>query len=319
MPRIIWVPQFPTSMRYQEFWFSEIPKQLSKEFEVITLGETYDFPKTTSVNNEVDWTPIQKSLNFELYQIYQYQSLKLLPDDILFVADLSFQSTFCSQLYFKRPKKCYAYCHGTCKNKFDLFENDRSSKWMVETGHSKLFDIVFVGSQYHKNKLGWNNIEVIGLPRNPKVINMNLYSNKIRKRLYFIISVARPCIQKITKKDENKIIEKMQIKINRKMCSEWDEYSEFLSTSRVLLISSKEDTFNYTILDALQCGCIPVAPNRLCFPEILPNFLLYNNPDEAVEIISNILNNEVQIDDVKLKNEYLVSNFYKNLIKIFKG
>jgi len=42
MRRIIFVPQYPTPMRYQEWWISEFPKKFREAgFEVKVLGEKY--------------------------------------------------------------------------------------------------------------------------------------------------------------------------------------------------------------------------------------------------------------------------------------
>ncbi len=39
--RIIFVPQFPSDLRYQEWWFTEFPKQFrARGFEVVTLKIT---------------------------------------------------------------------------------------------------------------------------------------------------------------------------------------------------------------------------------------------------------------------------------------
>ena len=306
--RLIWVPQYPCQLRYPEWWFIEIPRKLSHVYEVITLGMWWYKESSNDAKIKKDeWTPIEESLRFEQGQIEEYLDLELREDDTLLIADLSFQESFCSQLYFKRPKKCYAYCHGTSLNKFDLFEDDRESKFLCESGHAKLFDNVFVGSEYHKDKLKWDNTSVIGLPRNSLLLKVT------RERIWDIVSVARPCVQKIDSQIENEIFCYYNIKRNEDV-NDWFEYSELLSSSKILLISSQEDTFNYSLLDSLTCGCIPIAPRKLCFPEILPDYLLYDDAQEAIKIIRNILNDKVQIKDIKLLNENLVFGFYSNLI-----
>ena len=317
MRRLFFVPQFPAVLRYQEFWYEEFPKKLSEKFDVIVLGKSY-FNNYDTIMSKIriqlrleDFTPVTESLRFETCQILEFLKYEILDNDIIFVTDLSFQESFISQFYYRNVKNAFAFCHGTSKNKYDFFRKTKQSKWMAETAHSKLFKKIFVGSNYHKEKLGWNNIEVIGLPKNPYIVKYDV------PKTQDIISVARDCVQKITRRIENKIKNEIT-EIIRKKVDTWEEYSKHLSASKILFISSKEDTFNYTLLDALTCDCIPVAPKRLCFIEILPDELLYENDNEACEIVNKILNNEITLP-IRLKNQNLVDNFYNNLIYFLGG
>lgn len=310
MPRIIFVPQFPTKLRYQELWFSQFPKNFKElGFEVIIIGENFNFDDYNFKNNseyKQEFSPIQISILFETYQINEYIKLKLLDDDILFLSDISFPGLFTNILYHKKPKKCFAYCHGTSKNKFDYFQSTKKYKWKNETSCSMIFDTIFVASKYHQNKLKWNNTKVVGLP---SVINP-LYNNSSKDRKYQIVSVARPTIQKVNKKLE-KYIDLNFEKITRQYFQRWIDYFYFLSQSKILFISSKEDTFNYSILDAIQFGCIPIAPNKLAFPEILPSEYLYNNKYEACKIIKNIINNKLKIPILLCQDK--IDNFFINI------
>lgn len=287
MPRLIFVPQYPTPMRYQYFWLDMFEKYFKTKFDkVITLGKKYiEENKHDNFEYTENFSIIDVAINFELRQIKEYNKLKLKSDDIMFLSDLSFPGLFSNILYHKRPNKCFAYCHATSKNHLDYFQINPTSKFMVETNHSKLFDKIFVGSNYHRDKLKWKNIEVIGLPTPPSEY-ITYYPGE---RYSDVISVNRICPQKVNLTIEKNIQKILNLKIIRQKNTTWRKYSNFLSSSRILLISSKEDTYNYTILDAIKCGCIPVAPNKLCFPEILPEHLLYDDEDEACEIIQNIM------------------------------
>jgi hypothetical protein len=315
MNRLLFFPQYPVYCRYQQFWYNDFPKHLGKYFDVKVMGESYieDYrfksKKEEQRGELINFAPLKLSLDFENYQVSEFLRMDISPDDYILFTDLSFQESSISQLYYVNynKKKASSFCHGTSRNKYDIFQKNRSSKWLCETAHSKLFNKVFVSTEYHKEKLDWDNIDVIGLPENPII----QYLSKLEKDID-IISVARPCVQKITKKTEDYVEKNLNISIVKGMANSWINYCRLLSRSKVLLISSKEDTFNYTILDALKCGCIPVAPNRLCFPEILPDYLLYNNDREASEIVDRILSNKIQMP-VNIKNRYLVDNFYENL------
>jgi hypothetical protein len=300
MSRLIFVPQFPTPMRYQYFWVNLFKDFFKDHYdEVIVLGEESidkHIIKYRIMNTSEKYTNnfslVNISEKFELKQMKEFVNLKLKKDDVLFVSDISFPGLFSNILYHKRPDKCFAFCHATSLNYLDYFSKNVESKYLVESGHSTMFDKVFVGSEYHREKLHWLNTEVIGLPTPPSdYIRYIPTDNRDRN----IISVNRKTPQKVDSDLEMKVEKLSGYEIERITCNDWTKYSKLLSSSKILFISSREDTFGYTILDAIKCGCIPVAPNRLCFPEILSNEYLYNDEFEAYEIITKILDGKLGV------------------------
>jgi len=141
-PRIIFVPQYPTSMRYQEWWFWKFPEEFKRAgFEVLILGERHARRMNTMRVFQSTFSPINEAIEFELSQLEEYSSLILRDDDILFLADLSFPGFFANVLYHKRPSRAYAFCHATSINNYDYFEKCRHSKFLVERGHCGKTDI----------------------------------------------------------------------------------------------------------------------------------------------------------------------------------
>ena len=310
--RLIFVPQFPVNMRYSHWWFYEFPHQLNMRFnEVVMLGKDY-VKKFKNVDYDKQWfSPVNQSIEFEMAQVTEYLNLELQDDDILFHADLSYPGIFHNVLYHKRPKKCFAYCHATARNKHDYFQSVRASKFKVESGFALLYDKVFVGSQYHADKINWKNSVVVGLP-NPTIL-----SPVKLKRDKLIVSVCRPSIQKVDPNVEKKVIKEFGDIIRPEVpFPDWVDYSEFLSSSKILLISSREETFGYTILDAIQMGCIPIAPKRLCFPEILPKDYLYDSPESLYTLINKIVKGELGVPEIVCSG--LVDGFYDNICEIMK-
>ena len=313
MSRLIFVPQFPSKLRYQQFWYTEFPKQFKKYFdEVIVLGKSYIDNCIDTKSEKHMFSPIQQSINMEMEQIKEFYDMKLYEDDTLFLSDLSFPGFFCNVLHHKPIKNSYCFCHATSLNLLDYFEPVRESKWKVETGHSKLFKKVFVGSKYHQDKLGWNNTKVVGLPI-PKHLQTFMEA-----KIYDIISVARSNNQKIDKSIENQV-EIDFGKIVRKECNTWEEYYKFLSQGKILLISSKEDTFNYSSLEAVMNHTIVLAPNGLAFPELLPKEYLYNNYSKLEEKITKILSKPKYEPIGKLLCHDMCEKFYENIAKEMKG
>ena len=306
---MFFVPQLPVKGRYTKWWMNEFIKEFKERFdEVIILGPDLISDFETDRENFDFFTNRNNSLLLEIAQIEDYLDIKETLNDVLFFADLSYPGLFANVL-FSKPfiGRKFAYCHATSKNKLDIFSDVRKSKFKVETGTSMIFNRVFVGSHYHKEKLGWSNTEVVRLPPPPESIIYHYNSDKYIN----ISSVSRVTPQKVNKKLEKKIEKQIGCEINRQTFTDHDEYSLFLSRSKVLFISSKEDTFNYTIMDAIRCGCVPVAPNKLCFPEILPPEYLYNDYIEASQIIRKVLIGELGVPEMICKDE--VDNFFNNI------
>lgn len=320
MSRLIFVPQFPAKMRYQETWYTEFPKQMKKYFdEVIVLGEYY-VEANRAINNRSEkhmFSPIHQSIIMEMDQINEYYNMKLYDDDILFLSDLSFPGFFVNVLYHKPIKNAYCYCHATSLNYMDYFEPVRDSKWLTETAHSRLFKKIFIGSYYHFGKLvsdednnnDWLNTKVVGLPIPP-------YPTFREKKIYNIISVARSNSQKIDNAIEMSVMEDYEI--TRKEVDTWEEYYKFLSQGRILLISSKEDTFNYSIMEAVMNNTIVLAPNRLAFPELLPSYYLYDSISQLHNKIDAVLTGNLATLD-KLICHDMCENFYENIANEMKG
>jgi len=311
MSRLIFCPQFPENLlRYQEFWFTEFRKQFKKHFdEVITLGENVVTGMEQGKDHEM-FSPIGNAIYFEQSQIIEFLNLELRADDIFFLSDLSFPGFFTNILYHKPLKNCYTYLHATSKNNYDYFSPVRHSKYPCEVAHSKLFKKVFVGSEYHKRKLGWKNLEVIGLPIPP-------FQTFKEDKKYDIISVSRPSIQKVNKKLEKEVVRDFG-EIKRKNTNSWEQYYKFLSQAKIVLLSGKEETFGYQVLEAIMNCSTPLAPKNFSYPELLSDEYLYSNYEELRVKICQVLNGTL-LSPKKLLCHDLCENFYENIVKEMNG
>jgi len=315
--RIIFVPQYPTPMRYQEWWFWKFPEEFEKAgFDVLVLGASKVREIKKYQMDSSMFSPINAAIELESYQIQQYMNVvKLRQDDILFLSDLSFPGFFTNALYHKRPKYAYAFCHATSINAYDYFMGVRHSKAPVEIAHAKMFNNIFVGSYYHQGRLDYIDIssEVVGVPIPPKNIIKPFYPNH-KKR--FLISVSRPTIQKVDIDIENDVEQQYSEMIYRPNCRTWDEYCRDLSQSQVLLSTAKEETFGYQVVDAIINNCIPVVPDAFSYPELVPKEYRYNNTTELFDILDNIKAGKLAVP--KLLCEARINNFYDNIIQIMR-
>lgn len=313
MGRLIFVPQYPAWLRYQQWWVHEIPNNLIPFFDgIVTLGETFVKSKKTERSRTSMFSPVEVSIWFERLQIEEFMSMEIYEDDILFLADISFPGFFSNVLYHKNVKNAFAFCHATSKNKYDYFQPVRRSKWLVETAHSKLFKKVFVASEYHKRKLKWNNTEVVGLPF-PPYREVQWFSEP---KCFDIISVARPSVQKINRKVERRVEEYFGkiVRLPEMHLVSFGDYYKLVAQAKVMLITAKEEAFGYQIVDAIIGNCVPIAPNAFSYPELLPRDYLYNNYCELKKKIALALSGKLKVPE--LLNGSLMRDFYKNIAKV---
>jgi len=320
MNRLIYVPQYPAPMRYQEWWISEFTKEFKKEYdEVVVLGSDVLFKRRLTKQQLDMFSPIDTSIEFETCQINEYMGLTIHDDDTLFLADISFPGLFCSVLYHKPCPKMFAFCHATSMNAYDYFAPMRKYKKKIEFEHARLFDGIFFGSYYSQIKTKWSqkgiNCHVVTLPDSPDSIIKPIKPNNIRP--IDLVSVCRPNTQKVNKKLEKKVERALGKKIYREEVNTWNDYNILLGNSKVLIISTKEDTFNLTILDAIKCGCVPMVPDSLCFPEILPEYWRYSSAENLILKLKHMFkDNHFTVPAVICRDK--VDNFFENMIKIMK-
>src|SRR6188508_1070991 len=156
--RLIIVPQYPAFLRYQSWWLERLAEYHHYFDEVLLIAP----PIEEAVVPKGFFAPLDAALRYETAQIeYYVKKVILRPDDALLLCDISYPGLFANVLFHKRPKRCFAICHGSALNRFDIFAGDRWAKRPVENGVSRLFDTVFVASEYHKRKLCWPNVTVI--------------------------------------------------------------------------------------------------------------------------------------------------------------
>lgn len=333
--RIIFVPQYPTSLRYSEWWVTQFPQEFrNRGFEVITLGNDFLFKHNMkksmlAFNNSKDlysfkealinlgkpnyeqFAPVDLSIEFEIEQIKEFMKLEVTDCDLLFHADLSFPGLFHHVLFHKKPAHCFCFCHATSRNYLDYFSKDVHIKFPIEKKVAELYDTVFVGSDYHASKILFDNMTVTYLPPPPFPLVQNA------KKKNDIISVARQTPQKFNQQLERKV-EKKFSKIKRFDSKTWAEYYKNIAESKIMLISASEETFGYQVVDAVINDCIPLAPRNYSYPELLPDKYLYRDEKELMTKITYFLKTYKKEMPILLCQEQM-NGFYNKITKVMKN
>ncbi len=81
------------------------------------------------------------------------------------------------------------------------------------------------------------------------------------------------------------------------------QYSELLSQSDIVLSTAHHEFFGISVLEAIQAGAIPLLPNRLSYPELIPaeyhEKLLYEAADDLNAKLHQIGAQFLQLSDLK--------------------
>ncbi|GAB5409609.1 MAG: DUF3524 domain-containing protein [Balneolaceae bacterium] len=86
------------------------------------------------------------------------------------------------------------------------------------------------------------------------------------------------------------------------------QYAEWLWKADILPVTSNQDFFGGSVVEAMYCNCYPILPNRLAYPDHLPDQLHSEHLYEEGELISKI---EAAIQEVNL----IRGREYKSLVE----
>ncbi|MES0488750.1 MAG: DUF3524 domain-containing protein [Leptospirales bacterium] len=109
--------------------------------------------------------------------------------------------------------------------------------------------------------------------------------------------------------------------------AETDQYSKLLSEGDILPITSNQDFFGISVVEAIFAGCFPLLPRRLAYPEIIPpeDFpeCYYDNLTDALTSLLKKFNSPQTetLETMKRLQNHLLKYEWKNLkdnyVKIF--
>lgn len=227
----------------------------------------------------------------------------------------------------------YWYNHAGRADPTDFVQNlwkwaDTSEKWYME-----ICDYIFVWSQFHKNLI----VNYFGI--NPEKILVywpawdldwveNLVSNKDCKKEDFIIMPQRMAKEKwledfieFAKSTDKKIVittswNKLDVALPNnveyvKVCKK--EYYEYLKRAKRYVSFAYQETFWYTLQEAIYYKCNILVPNRVCYPEKVPERNLYNNVEELVRKLDEDMTIPLERTERRDKNyEKMIDFIRKN-------
>ena len=101
--------------------------------------------------------------------------------------------------------------------------------------------------------------------------------------------------------------------------SERKDYIAWLEKGDIVISTALQENFGIAIVEAIRYGCLPLLPNRLSYPEILPDRFhgdfIYRNRKDMDQKLANMLMNRDQYSAKQKELSDLMGRFaWKNMI-----
>ena len=133
-------------------------------------------------------------------------------------------------------------------------------------------------------------------------------------------------------KDYPKIFDKAKKILDKNIvqfgyCESFDEYANWLCKADVLPVTSNQDFFGISIMEAICAGNYPILPERLTYPELFDiennHDIFYKNDKEferkLIQVIENINNFNIAILQKELLDKFDWNRMSFEYDKLFKS
>jgi glycosyltransferase involved in cell wall biosynthesis len=81
------------------------------------------------------------------------------------------------------------------------------------------------------------------------------------------------------------------------------KYLQWLRRGHIVISTACQENFGIAVVEAIRYGCIPLLPNRLAYPEIVPSNLqadlLYDSDTQLVQKLGNLITNYHAYDQIR--------------------
>lgn len=99
----------------------------------------------------------------------------------------------------------------------------------------------------------------------------------------------------------------------------FDQYVKLLNQADILPVTSYHDFFGASVVEAIACGCVPLLPNRLAYPEHIHSeekHLFYESDKEFKNKLKGLIK-DFPFSDKPLSSSYVMKYNWSDIIKSY--
>ncbi|MBT2282936.1 glycosyltransferase [Paenibacillus polymyxa] len=312
-----WTEQFEMEFQNNQIDYQTIGDNLIRP---VRIGSVLDVYETSKYKF--------KQLN-EVIHLIETKSIK--GGDIVLLADGWFPGL--EALYYIRAITkvnflIAAIWHAGSYDSHDFLNRFGMRDWAL---HQELawftgIDIIFVATEFHKQLLISNSGEfdikkifVTGLPFYSKSLSEKYTTNNTKENI--IIFPHRLDSEKNPNKFDAlaerfsqthpdwKFVKTLEVTSSR------EAYFKLLEKSKFMISFAEQESFGYSTLEAMALGVRPIVPNKLSYPETVPEQYRYTDENEVDALIIKHMNEGMSPEFNLTKWEFSITN----MIEIMKN
>jgi glycosyltransferase involved in cell wall biosynthesis len=298
MKKIIYVPLEDMEERYTVMFNNAFKGYcdyyIYPEFNYDTKIETGEFL-------DVNKTIIFKSKQLQMIGELFYKG-EVNDGDIFVISDIFFPGIESIKYMAELQNievKVFAFNHAGRADKDDFVQKLGSWADYSEAGYHHICDGIFFGSEFHANRvidyfsIDESKSHITGMIWNADYINsihqksntpkkdIIVWPHRISKEKGFdeFIEYAKLNQDKnfLITSSGNKVDVELPSNVKYQYNLSKKEYYQVLNESKYYLSNAHQETFGYTLQEAIHYGCKIAVPNRACYGEMVPDVCLFDD------------------------------------------
>ena len=101
-----------------------------------------------------------------------------------------------------------------------------------------------------------------------------------------------------------------------------EEYREWLKSGSIVVSTAKQENFGISVIEAVRHGCMPLLPDRLAYPEIIPEAfhkdVLYKDKEQLIEKLCTLISNYEQFrEKTEALSKSMIRFAWENMIESY--
>lgn len=215
--------------------------------------------------------------------------------DVLFFHDLWFplEQVFYMLDGLRLDVKVVGYLHAGSYDVNDFLHHQGMDVWAseVEAGWFKRVDKILVMSDYHRQVLvqrravDVSKVFLVDFPYRWGELDKYRTRNW-EDRMWDVVFPHNPA----RKEKSPELLEAMldaglSVAVPHRMCRTKEEYFKMVADARYAVSWNWQETYGIAMAEANRLGCIPLVPNRLCYPELYVPSVVCRSIEQMVEVV----------------------------------